>query len=69
MINDQLNNVRMAVVKLAELIAEEEESRYYMVSKYSLIRLNALVDAHAIVTGTKAIHYTQDKPEPAKDYA
>lgn len=56
------------IVKLAELIADREAEGKYLTNKYYLVELNALVHAHALVTGTKAIYYTQDKPEPAKDY-
>ena len=57
------------IIKLADLIAETEESQLYLTNTHSLVILNTLVLAHAIVTGTKPIPYTQDKPEEAKDYA
>jgi hypothetical protein len=64
MTNHQLN-----IVKLADQIAQEEATGDYLTCKDNLIRLNAMVESHAIVTGTKPIYYTQDKPEGAKDYA
>ncbi len=60
---------QLNIVKLADLIAEREATRKYLTNKHFLVELNALVHAHALVTGTKAIYYTQDKPEEAKDYA
>lgn len=63
MANHQIN-----IVKLADLIAEEEATNRYLTRKDRLIRLNALVEAHAVVTGTSAMYYTQEAPESAKDY-
>lgn len=56
------------IVKLADLIAEKEHSGRYLTNRDRLIELNALVMAHAVVTGTKPIYYTQDEPVHAKDY-
>ena len=64
-----VDKLMINVIKLADLIAEKEHSGRHLTNRDRLIELNALVTAHAIVTGTKPIYYTQDDPEPAKDYA
>lgn len=64
----KMTNHKLNIVKLADLIAEREAEGKYLTNKYFLVELNALVHAHALVTGTKPIYYTQDKPEEAKDY-
>lgn len=62
--NHQLN-----IIKLADLIAQEEATGDYLTCKDNLIRLNGLVEAHAIITDAKPMYYDQTDPEPAKDYA
>jgi hypothetical protein len=64
-----MTNHKLNIVKLADLIAETEESQLYLTNTHSLVILNTLVLAHAIITDTNPIYYTQDKPEEAKDYA
>ena len=56
------------IIKLADWIADIESTGNYLVDHACLAHLNGLVTAHAIVTGTKPLYYTQDKPESAKDY-
>lgn len=63
-----IDKLMLNIIKLADLIAEQEATGYHLINSASLIRLNGLVEAHAIITGTKPLYYTQDKPEPAKDY-
>lgn len=64
-----MNKIR--IVRLAELIAQEEATQKYLVDKDSLTRLNALVEAHAIVTGTAPypdMYYKQSAQGQPLDY-
>ena len=64
-----MTNHEWNIVKLADLIAQIEESGRYLTDNESLVILNSLVDIHAKASGTTPFYYTQDKPEEAKDYA
>jgi hypothetical protein len=57
------------IIKLADWIAKTESTGNYLTNEISLARLNGMVEAHAMVTGTKPLYYTQETPESAKDYA
>jgi len=63
-----MDKLMLNIVKLADLISQEEATNDYLTCKDNLIRLNGLVEAHAVITGTEPMYYTQDKPESAKDY-
>lgn len=65
-----MTNHKLNIVKLVDLIEKEAATRNYLKYWDSLIALNALVRAHAIITGTKPEYYGQTEPEPgpAKDY-
>ena len=63
-----MTNHKLNIVKLVDRIAEREAKGLYLTNKYYLVELNALVHAHAIVTGSKPMYYTQGEPEAAKDY-
>lgn len=59
---------KLNVVKMADLIAQIEATGRYLTSNEDLAILNSLVKIHSDMSGTKLMYYTQDKPEPAKDY-
>ena len=58
------------IVKLADVIEKQVDTRHHLINRGSLIRLNTLIECHAIMTGTKPEYYDQTEPElgPAKDY-
>jgi hypothetical protein len=62
------DKLMLNIIKLADLIAEQEATGYHLINTDSLIRLNGLVEAHAIITGTEPMYYDQTEPEAAKDY-
>lgn len=53
-----MTNHELNIVKLVDFIAEKEKTGRYLTNRDRLIELNALVTAHAIVTGTKPLYYT-----------
>lgn len=65
-----MTNHQPNIVKLVDLIEYLASSKNYLTSEMSLVRLNALVEAHAIIKGVKPEYYQQTEPEPgpAKDY-
>ena len=57
--------------KLACLIEELAEKKNHLTNKKCRARLNTLIEAHSIVTGTKPEYYYCNKRNengPAKDY-
>jgi hypothetical protein len=63
-----MTNKEWNIVKLADLIAQIEDSGRYLTDNESLVILNSLVDIHAKASGTTPMHYDQTEPEAAKDY-